>query len=88
MAAHPIVVIEHGRVEVPEELQEDPHFKDGARVQLVPVSFNAGEVSAEEILAKWESLRGILADSAFDPNAELEAEKQRELAAEDEWLRR
>jgi hypothetical protein len=88
MAAHPIVVIEHGRAEVPEELQADPQFKDGARVQLIPVSVSADNAVAEDVLARWESLRGVFADSEFDPNAELETDKQRELAAEAEWLRR
>lgn len=88
MAANPVVVVDHGRVEIPEELQSDPRFRDGARLQLVPVPV---EMSEEERRLAWDSflsLRGLFADSDFDPNAELEREKQQELAAEDEWLRK
>lgn len=87
MAAHPIVVVDHGRVEIPKELQDDPRFKDGARLQLVPVK---GELSGAERVKAWENFRqleGILADSEYDPNAELEKEKQRELEEEDRWAR-
>ena len=87
MAAHPIVVVEDGKIDIPEELQEDPRFRDGARLQLVPVSV-ARELSAEERKKAWEGfrkLRGILADSDYDPNAELEKEKQRELEKERRW---
>ena len=87
MATHPIVVVDHGRVEIPEELQNDPRFKDGARLQLVPVDSAEEPYDPEEILAKWESLAGILADSDYDPNAELEREKQNELEDEARWLR-
>jgi hypothetical protein len=87
MAAHPIVVVEHGKVEIPQELQKDPKFQDGARLQLIPVSV-ANELSEEDRRKAWENFRkleGILADSECDPNAELEKEKQRELAEEARW---
>ncbi len=88
MAAHPIVVVEHGKVEIPQELQKDPEFQDGARLQLVPVSV-ARELSEEERKKAWANFRkleGILANSDYDPNAELEKEKQRELADEARWV--
>jgi hypothetical protein len=87
MAAHPIVVVEHGKVEIPPELQEDPKFKNGARLQLVPVSVMR-ELSEEDRKKAWDNFRkleGILANSEYDPNAELEKEKQRELAEEARW---
>jgi hypothetical protein len=87
MAAHPIVVVEHGKVEIPEELQKDPKFRDGARLQLVPVS-SVRELSEEDRKKAWENFRkleGIIAHSEYDPNAELEKEKQRELAEEARW---
>jgi hypothetical protein len=87
MAAHPIVVVEHGKIDIPQELQGDPKFQDGARLQLVPVSVT-GELTEEDRVRAWEDFRkleGILADSEYDPNAELETEKQRELAEETRW---
>jgi len=87
MAAHPILVVEDGKVEIPYELQRDPNFQDGARLQLVPVSV-VRELSEEERKKAWDNFRkleGILAHSECDPNAELEREKQRELAEEARW---
>jgi len=87
MAAHPIVVVEDGKVEIPHELQRDPKFKDGARLQLVPVSV-VRELSEEDRKKAWDNFRkleGLLAHSDYDPNAELEKEKQRELAKEAGW---
>jgi hypothetical protein len=83
MAANPIVVVDHGKVDIPEELQGDPRFKDGSRLQLVPIP-SASLSKAEEALAwkEFRKLRGILKDSDFDPNAELEKEKLRELEEE------
>jgi hypothetical protein len=86
MAAHPIVIIDHGKVEIPEELQSDPRFRDGARLQLVPVSSYVN--SESERKQAWDaflSLEGLLAHSDYDPNAELEKEKQRELEEEERW---
>ena len=88
MAAHPIVVIDHGRVEIPEELQSDPRFRDGARLQLVPIPTISN--SGADLAKAWEDflgLGGLLAHSDYDPNAELEKEKQRELEEEDRWAR-
>lgn len=83
MAAHPIVVIDHGKVEIPEELQGDPRFRDGARLQLVPVETAAvNGQKPNEVLPSWERLAGILANSDYDPNAELEREKEKELEDE------
>jgi len=87
MAAHPIVVVEHGKIDIPEELQQDPRFRDGARLQLVPLTI-LRELSDEDRKKAWNNFRkleGILARSDYDPNAELEKEKQRELAKEARW---
>jgi hypothetical protein len=82
MAAHPIVVVDHGRVEIPEELQSDPRYRDGARLQLVPVEASVDREKVKEVLTSWNGLAGILAESDYDPNAELEREKQKELEDE------
>jgi len=87
MAANPIVVIQHGGIRIPEALQEDPRFKDGARLQLVPVQ---PVLPAEEQRKAWKdflSLEGLLAHSGYDPNLELEKEKQRELDEEAGWAK-
>lgn len=88
MAAHPIVTVDHGRVTIPEELQSDPRFRDGARLQLVPIE--AAGPSVADPAKAWEdfmSLEGLLANSVYDPNAELEKERQRELEDEARWAR-
>ncbi len=88
MAAHPIVLIDHGRVEIPEEPQSEPRSRDGARLQLVPrpTTSNSGAALAKA----WEDFLGFggpLAHSDYDPHAELDKEKQRELEEEDRWAR-
>ena len=86
MAANTIVVVDHGKIEIPKELQSDPRFSDGARLQLVPLPLSTEQNTAEA----WDnfmSLAGLLADSDYDPNAKLEEEKQRELEEEARWAR-
>jgi hypothetical protein len=83
MAANPIAVVHDGMVEIPNELKDDPRFRNGASLRLVPVI-----EAPVAIKGDWRRLEGILADSDFDPNSELEAEKQRELESEAHWLRR
>ena len=88
MAANPVVVVEHGKIDIPDNLQHDPRFQDGARLQLVPLA--QAEVSPELRRRAWDEflkLGGIFADLDFDPNRELELDKQRELEAEARWLR-
>lgn len=88
MAAHPIVVVDHGTIHIPEELRNDPRFRDGAKLQLVPVAPSSGpEADKVEAWKAFLSLEGLLAHSDYDPNAELEKEKQRELEEEERWAR-
>ena len=86
MAAHPIVIVDEELLQkLPKEFRGDPRFQKGASLELVPVVAPVSEMTGDNVLAIWESLRGLLADSKFDPNAELEREKRRELEAR--WTR-
>jgi hypothetical protein len=81
MAAHPIVTIHDGKVEIPEELKDDPRFCDGARLELVPASGQSVQTDS----GAWQAfidLQGIFADDPGDANASLERERQDELAEE------
>ncbi len=60
MAAHPIVVVEHGKVEIPEEVQSDPRFQNGSKLQLVPVAGPA-DTDIGKPKGDWRRLEGILA---------------------------
>ena len=88
MAAHPIVVVDHGVAEIPKELRNDPRFRDGAKLQLVPLEAeNEPHADEQQRWREFLALGGLLADSDFDPNEELEKEKQRELADEARWAK-
>ena len=81
-AAHPIVTVDHGRVEIPADLREDPRFRDGARLVLVPLG---GTEDQREAKGDWRGLRGIFADSPIDLNEERRKERQLELERDDHW---
>jgi hypothetical protein len=83
MAAHPIVVVDHGKVEIPQELQDDPRFKDGARLQLVPVQ-PVASTDATARKGDWHRLEGILADSEFDSTEWKRQERERELTHDEQ----
>jgi len=80
-----LIVHDDGSFEATPELREVLHLAAGTRLELV-------EQSSEEVrfriprwpaeIKSWRDLEGILADSDADPNADLELEKQRELASE------
>ena len=78
MAAHPIVVVGDGVIEIPEELRDDPRFQKGAALELVPVepSTSIGEVSHKD----WRMLEGILSNSEFDATDWKRQEREWELA--------
>jgi len=90
MASQPIFTVGDGVIEIPEELRGDPRLKRGAKLRLVSygestVVLESDKPGAPEDLsdssqrvANWRNLRGIFAGSSYDPNAELELERQRE----------
>ena len=91
MAAHPILTFHDGKLEVPEEVQRKLKLHEGSQLRVVAVSQESVTLQAEpaepkpRIIGDWRRLEGLLADSPADPNAELEREKQRELAEEARW---
>ncbi len=88
MAAHPVVIVDDELLnKLPEQFKADPRYQKGASLELVPLAASQPRVSADETIRRWESLRGLLAHSDFDPNAELEKEKQAELAEEARWAK-
>lgn len=84
MAAHPIVTIHDGKVEIPDELKDDPRFCDGARLELVPRPEHKPQTNAEA-WERFRELQGIFADYPGDANLTLEEERQAELRQEEQW---
>jgi hypothetical protein len=80
-APHTIVTIDHGLVRIPSELQSDPRFQDGARLQLVPVDAQTRDVP--DVTRDWRELDGILAGADFDTTAWKREEREFELAHEE-----
>jgi uncharacterized protein YlzI (FlbEa/FlbD family) len=85
MASAALIIKDDGSVEATPELGVALHLKPGTRLELVEQS--AGEIhfrvpSYLREIHSWRDLEGILADPDFDPNLELELEKQRELESE------
>jgi hypothetical protein len=78
MAAHPIVVVDGGTVQIPAEYKGDPRFQDGAQLKLVPVESQAAAISTAQ--GDWRRLDGALAGAPFDTTAWKQQERERELA--------
>jgi hypothetical protein len=89
MASRPVFTVGDGIIKIPEELKDDPRLKYGAKLRLVSsgksmvvlesdTSESESAVDSLQRVADWRNLRGIFAGSSFDPNAELELERQRE----------
>lgn len=88
MVAHPVVVVDDELIDkLPERFKADPRYQKGVRLELVPLPPPPPRISPEDTLRRWESLRGLLAHSDFDANAELEIEKQAELAEDARWAK-
>jgi len=77
MAAHPIVVVDGGVIQIPVEYQSDPRFQDGATLELIPVQSSGDEAAAK---GDWRRLDGILADETFDATDWKRQEREQELA--------
>jgi hypothetical protein len=78
MAAHPIVVVDGGTVQIPAEYKGDPRFQDGASLELVPVQSRG--VVEPVTKGDWRKLDGILAGETFDTTAWKRQEREWELA--------
>lgn len=72
MVANPVVVVisEDGKVAIPKELQGDPRFQTGAKLQLVPIEQNNSSDKGD-----WHRLRGALSHLDVNLNALLEQER-------------
>jgi hypothetical protein len=80
-----LIVHEDGTFEATPELKDTLHLAPGTRLELVQrtsdeIRFRVPKVLRE--IKSWRDLQGILADSDADPNADLEAERLRELESE------
>jgi hypothetical protein len=85
MAAHPVLIVGDGVIEIPEDLRNDPRFQKGAKLTLVPVSENISE--AAEIKGDWRRLRGMFRDLDVNLNDELRKDRLAELASDERMLR-
>ena len=87
MAAHPIVVVVgDGIIEIPENLQHDPRFQKGARLELVPVAEAGLMPQANSQKGDWRRLRGIFKGLDINLNDELQKDRLAELASDDRML--
>ncbi len=78
MAVHPIVVVGDGIIEIPENLQHDPRFQKGARLELVPVADAEPTLDPHKPKGDWRRLRGALAHLDVRLTDEMDKERQRE----------
>lgn len=83
MAAHHILTVGDGVIEIPEDLQNDPCFQNGARVEVVPVA--AGETALTQ--GDWRRLRGMFKDANVNFNDSLDKDRLAEHAADERMLR-
>lgn len=77
-----LIVQDDGSISATPELQESLHLSPGTRLELIKregeeIRFRIPTAIRE--ITSWRDLEGILADSAADPNAELDAERVAEL---------
>lgn len=76
-----LIVRDDGSFEATPELRASLHLKPGTRLELVKQSESEVQfrIPRHRDIKSWRDLEGILTDSEHDPNAELEAERIREL---------
>lgn len=85
MAAHPVLIVGDGVIEIPENLRQDPRFQKGAKLTLVPMSEEVA--AAPEIKGDWRRLRGMFKDLNVNLNDELNKDRLAELASDERMLR-
>jgi|GEM_PF-5064714 len=85
MAAHPILIVGDGVIEIPEDLRDDPRYQKGAKLVLVPVSEHIA--ASSEPKGDWRRLRGIFKDLDVNLNDELNKDRLAELASDERMLR-
>lgn len=83
MASQPVLTVDNGALQLPEELLSDSHFQNGTKLQLVSVTDDAisfKRLTVKHVLAAWESLQGILAEEGMDATEWKRREREWELA--------
>jgi hypothetical protein len=82
MAAHPILIVGNGVIEIPEELREDPRLQKGSRLRLVSSGDATliAEAPVSKAKADWRSLEGILAGAEGDATVWKQENREWELA--------
>jgi hypothetical protein len=90
VASYPVLTVGDGVIEIPKELQSDPRLKKGARLVLVTSEHGPLVLESAEDLDKpkgdWRRLRGALKHLDVRLTDEMEADKQRELAADERMM--
>lgn len=90
MASYPVLTVGDGVIQIPKELQDDPRLKKGARLFLVTPQGGPLLLECADDLARtegdWRKLRGALKNAGVRLTEEMEAEKQRELAADERMM--
>jgi hypothetical protein len=81
MAANPIAVVHDGMVEIPIELKYDPRFRNGAKLQLVPVPVS--EQPPQEPRGDWRRLEGILSRPDWTPEEHTRVVERKRKAQEE-----
>ncbi len=83
MAASAYLTVQDGKIGIPEELQREWHLHNGVRVEVVSESGLGLVVKLAKAsrtgVTDWSIYDGILADLNIDLNADLEAERIREI---------
>ena len=80
-----LIVHDDGSFEATPELKDTLHLAPGTRLELVQRTGNEIRFRVPKIfpeIKSWRDLEGILADTPFDPNADLERERLRELESD------
>ena len=94
MASEPVLkLLEEGKLEFPIELSERLHLKPGGGLRVVYANDRgimlepAAPAEENTLRGDWRRLEGILRNSGFDPNADLERERLLEIERDKRWLR-
>lgn len=77
-----LIFHDDGSIEATRELKDALHLMPGSRLEFIQKTGDEIRFRMPKLLKEiggWRDLEGILADSPFDPNAELEQDRLREL---------
>jgi hypothetical protein len=74
-----IAIVHDGVIRIPQEVEADPGFREGARVRLIPVESSVPlDKTPPEV--DWRVFEGMFADSSFDATEWKRQEREFELA--------